>query len=212
MREEGGTLADIARSRYSSAWIKRFETPVQWQYYWAQHRLLFGRLDPQDRVCEVGVGTRFTYFQLKARGYAVESIDIDADKEPDIVGDITELGVEALRYDVVLAFNVFEHVPYEAFLRVVGRCYEAGVSKIFLGLPANLRVLVDLSVRLPRLPELSWFWAVRRRAIAQEHHFWELEYGTYTERRLLDDLAAAGYRLEERLAVKTHRYFALVRG
>lgn len=70
------------------------------------------------RILIVGVGDNMLSSILKNKyNYYVESIDIDKELSPDIVGSVDSLeGVLKNRYDIIVCCHVLEHLPYEYFL------------------------------------------------------------------------------------------------
>jgi SAM-dependent methyltransferase len=67
---------------------------------------------PTDRVLEIGCGDGWVARYLRSRGVA-DFVDIDTTPAAAIIGDIREwksLGLESGSFDVVVAFEVLEHV------------------------------------------------------------------------------------------------------
>ena len=96
---------------YSSHWIHELESETHWRLYWRQQKLMRDLVSAGDRVLEIGVGTGFTANYLRSKGVHVTTLDIDAEKQPDIVANVAQFDFPEL-YDAILAFEVFEHLPY----------------------------------------------------------------------------------------------------
>src|SRR5437763_1112619 len=101
-------LVDGVAYRYSTEWIHQLEGETHWRLYWRQQRLMRDLITPDDRLLEIGLGTGFTANYLRSRGVAVTTLDIDADKRPDIVANVARYDFPT-GYDAILAFEVFEH-------------------------------------------------------------------------------------------------------
>ena len=82
--------------RYSSGWTHGFESETRWRLYWRQQKLMRDLLAPGDRVLEIGIGTQFVANYLRSKGISVTTLDIDADKHPEIVANIALLRVPDL--------------------------------------------------------------------------------------------------------------------
>jgi len=110
--------------RYSSSWIYHLESADHWYLYWHQQKLMEGELKAGDRILEIGVGSGFTANYLRSKGYDVTTLDIDEEKKPDIHANIVTYDFPK-DYDHVLAFEVFEHIPFNKFQGLVGRIRSA---------------------------------------------------------------------------------------
>lgn len=96
--------------------FERYDDLERWDSYWYQIRSAL-RTRPQ-RVLEIGTGTRVFRSYLENRGIDVRSVDIDETRRPDYVADVSDLDATlpaGLRFDVVAAFQVLEHLPYDRF-------------------------------------------------------------------------------------------------
>ncbi len=82
-------------------------------------RFFISRVPREARILEIGSGDGWLSDHLKRHGWA-RHINVDLNGHADIVGDIRDwrkLGLEAASFDVIIAFEVVEHVPcfQEAF-------------------------------------------------------------------------------------------------
>jgi hypothetical protein len=209
-RDEKVAMVDGVPYRYSSEWINRLESEDHWRYYWHQQKLLEGMLDRDDRVLEVGVGSGFTANYLRGRGHQIVTVDIDADKRPDIVANLASWDFHA-GASVLLGFEVFEHVPWPVFESAVARAVDAGVDRIFLSVPCCRYEILSVEWRSLLTRPLTFNLMYPRGRIHEGHHFWELGYGGITRQKLVGMMAAHGFRLEREMAFRTLAYFAFDR-
>ena len=195
--------------RFSSDWIRRLEGESCWRLYWHQQKLMDGLLQPGQTVLEIGPGNGFTSDYLRARGFHVTTLDIDPDKSPDIVANAATYDFPD-RYDVVLAFEVFEHMPFDKFEQVVRRLAETARGHLFVSLPRNDLVPFRVSLKLgARRREHALEWRRLEGSIREIHHFWELDSGDTTTARVEQLFTGCGFRIERRLRRGKHRFFAL---
>lgn len=77
-------------------------------------------IDP-FKILDIGIGNRVVYDILKLLDYNVEGLDIDKELNPDYVMDVRseELLKFKGKFDLVIASQMFEHIPYNDFLRVI---------------------------------------------------------------------------------------------
>lgn len=194
--------------RYSSHWIHELESETHWRLYWRQQKLMDGLVRPEDRVLEIGVGTGFTASYLRSKGVHVTTLDIDADKQPDIVANVAQYDFPEA-YDAILAFEVFEHLPYDDFPRLLARLSTAAKSHLFLSLPRNRRLVTSVNVKLPKVKARTFQWKVRRGEIVEPYHVWELDHGDVTVESLERELSRHGFEVARRDEAFDRRFYAL---
>jgi hypothetical protein len=197
----------LKKHNYSSDWIYKLQDQIHWQFYWHQQKLLEGNIEKKEKIAEVGVGSGFSYNYLKSKGFNMTSIDIDPEKKPDIVANVINMDASTLKFDCLLGFNVFEHMPYEDFLEAVDRLFKGGIKKIFIALPLNLKVILELKLVLGRWTIIDKLITIKRNKITAKFHHWELEYNKYTTAKLLEDILDKGYECRESFRFRRQSYF-----
>ena len=156
MEENSPNNPDCSDSdyRYDTGWIFELESEDHWRLYWMQQKLIRSYLNGKDHVFEVGIGTGFSSNYLRSKGYNVTTLDIDANKKPDIVGNIVDYEFSRC-YEHILGFEVFEHIPYDKFLEILPRLRRACTKTFALSVPFGVRIIGKISLKLPKLPEFS---------------------------------------------------------
>src|SRR3546814_15484912 len=86
----------------------------RWNSIWHQLDEII-RLQPR-RVLEIGPGIGLFKRAAGLYGVPVETLDIDPELKPDHVASVTELPFADGEFDVVCAFQMLEHVPYDVSL------------------------------------------------------------------------------------------------
>lgn len=89
------------------------KTP-RWNSLWHQLDVILS-LKPET-VLEIGPGTGMFTAIMNRLGPHIETVDIDPGLEPDHVASATELPMGDDSFDVVCAFQVLEHMPFEMAL------------------------------------------------------------------------------------------------
>lgn len=159
---------------YSADWIDGLETEVHFNWYYHQAKLVYGKCNQDDRIIEIGVGTGMLSDMLKKRGWKIQTLDIDESKKPDYCMNALDFDYETHQIDTILAFEIFEHIPFETFKKVIKKISDSGVKSVHFSLPWNDAKAFGLSVKLPKLEELSWSIWLPRLNITTHTHFWEL--------------------------------------
>ena len=207
-RVEKSESVEGVEYRYSSDWIHEFESETRWRLYWRQQKLMRDLLAPGDRVLEIGIGTQFMANYLRSKGISVTTLDIDADKQPEIVANVAFYEFST-SYDAILAFQVFEHVPYEDFEAVLLRLSAAARRHVFTSVPRNRRTVVGVQLKLPKLRSKSFAWKAKKGRIDEPFHVWEVDYGGITVHALEEAFARNGLKVHRRDEAFDRLFYAL---
>ena len=193
---------------YSSDWIHAHENLQHWILYWHQVDMLRSRIKEGERILEIGVGTKFTSNYLKSKGFEVVTMDIDPEKKPDIVGNIVldELKEE---FDYVLAFEVFEHIPFEDFRKVLGKINRICRKKLLISVPRNEKQWLRLTAELPGRKTYGFRIRTLRNKIITKHHHWEVDFSPYTKSKLEQTFRDQQFLVEECRKVSSLYFYAL---
>jgi SAM-dependent methyltransferase len=192
--------------RFSSGWIHRLEEEEHWRSYWQQLRFILPGMQGGDSVLEIGPGSGFLSNYLKSKGYEVTTLDIDDQKSPDIVANLVEYSFPTV-YDHILAFEVFEHIPFEKFTESLVRLKRATRKNLFMSVPLNHKIWFYADLIIPYLKNISFCIRTKRRKILAGHHFWELDYKQYTLKYLTEKMKEAGFENVLHRRVKTLVFF-----
>ena len=90
---------------------KSYDTVERFISYFYQISLI--RELAVTEILEIGIGNKTVSNYLKQCGLAVTTCDYDEDLKPDVVADIRQLPMEENSFDVVLACEILEHLPWE---------------------------------------------------------------------------------------------------
>jgi hypothetical protein len=196
--------------RYASEWISKLESEARWRLYWHQQKLIDGLVAPGQSLLEIGPGNGFTSMYLRTKGLAVTTLDIDADKHPDIVANIATYEFPK-SYDAVLAFEVFEHIPFDKFEQVMGRLAKVAGRYVFISVPRNELVPFRVALKLgARRREHSFELRRLEGKVREVHHYWELDCdGTATSARVERLFVDCGFRVARRGRRGRYRFYAL---
>lgn len=152
-------------------------------YYQIKKTLL---LEPK-RVLEIGPGDGIYGWYLKKNGIHYESVD-HAD---DITSDHkAELGKEPLplpddSFDVVSAFQVLEHLPFDQFDGVLRELSRVSSRYVFLDIP-QYGFHLNLAFKLPMLPYMAFHAVFPRpkKHVFDGFHYWEIGKRGYSRSKV----------------------------
>jgi uncharacterized UPF0146 family protein len=180
---------------YSSDWIKKLEDEYHWRLYWQQQNTIYNFLNKGDTILEIGVGSGFTANYLKSKGFDVTTFDIDKEKKPDIIGNIVNYDWNKLTFNHLLAFEVFEHIPFDEFEKALSKLKKVITKNIFISLPINERVLFECKCKFPKLGKRSIRITKNKNKITERNHFWEINYDKYSENFVEEMFGKKGYKV-----------------
>lgn len=142
-------------------------------YYWQLKEVLEQK---PSSVLEVGVGDHvFGDFIKNNTAVSYTSVDVAEDLRPDVVGSVLQLPFTDKSFDVVCAFEVLEHLPFEQFDKALNELCRVARSHIVISIP-HFGPMLSLSLKIPFLPQIR---AALKIPYPQKHkfngqHYWEL--------------------------------------
>jgi SAM-dependent methyltransferase len=133
--------------------------------YAHQLKLIAG-LDVES-ILEVGPGTFLVSDALKRRGYNVTTCDFDPELGADITADVRRLPLADGSFDLVMACQVLEHIPFQDFETALVELRRVTRKIALISLPCRMLALsvlcrfsaierlfkrkhVEFSLRIPR--------------------------------------------------------------
>ena len=200
------TTKQVSSSHYA---FDRYMAKPRWNSMWHQLDEVL-KLRP-DRVLEVGPGPGVFKQVAAGFGLRVETIDLDPELRPDHVGSATSLPFEDGAFDVVCAFQMLEHLPFDASMRAFGEMMRVARRHVVISLPdaepawryvLHVPAVGPWSITL-RIP----LWKKAHRFDGE--HYWEINKKGYALGRVLRELGQSG-RLVRTFRVPEntyHRFF-----
>jgi ubiquinone/menaquinone biosynthesis C-methylase UbiE len=137
-------------------------------------------------VLLVGVGDDVTTSLLKRAGYTVKTLDIDPMLEPDIVADVKSIPLPENSFDVVCAFQVLEHVPYEDFKSALVEIKRVSKQNVIISVP-HRRTGIEIVIKFPFMRSLFGREYIRLALLvpvrfggfeSSGQHYWEIDWFT----------------------------------
>jgi len=194
LSDEKSEILDGVEYRYSTDWIHSLENEDHWRLYWHQMDFIKNELNQNDSILEIGMGSGFLSNYLKSKEFNVTTLDIDAGKHPNIATNIVSYDFYT-QYDHIIAFEVFEHIPFDKFVLILPKLKKACRKNIFISLPRNYKILFRTEIIFPLIKKVAFSVKCKRNKIIAGHHFWELDYREYTMRKLEEVIDSAGLKI-----------------
>jgi hypothetical protein len=195
---------------FSSDWIYELETEEHWRLYWRQQAIMGGVLKSGDRLLEIGVGSGFTANYLRSKGFNVTTLDIDEEKNPDTVANVVAYE-PVIDFDCILAFEVFEHIPFQEFDKVIGRLSSKCKKAFFLSLPHYRWIAAQFAVKLPKLGKHDLTITLPKCKLTTIHHQWEIGYKNIDRQAIVKVFASYGFHLVRSSEAFCREFFAFLK-
>jgi hypothetical protein len=167
--------------------------------YFNQKNLIFESLkNNNSSVLEIGVGNGFLKNYLTANGINVKTFDFDSTLNPDYVGDVRDIeNIVKEKFDVVVCFEVLEHIPFEDFERTIKQLKDVTKNTLIVSVPQT-KLYVSLWMKMSLLRPLSIYLSIP--AFFRKHkfdgqHYWELGATGFGERKLKTIFKKTGLNL-----------------
>jgi hypothetical protein len=168
---------------FASDWIYKLEEEIHFNWYYHQAKMVYSNLNRDNKILEIGLGTGLLSDLLRKRNWNISTLDIDAGKHPDFCESAVDFCYAEHNFDCVLAFEIFEHIPYSTFEKLIKKLSQEKVEKILFSVPWNKIQIFNISLKLPKIPKFEVSLRLSRKRITTKAHFWELS----STSRLLDD-------------------------
>jgi SAM-dependent methyltransferase len=206
--DEKAEYVNGVRYRYRTAWINSLEPEFHWRLYWRQMKIMEKLVLPGQHVLEIGVGTGFTANYFRSKGVEVTTMDIDAEKKPDIVANVVSFEFKQV-YDHILAFEVFEHIPFDIFAPLIKKLSRVCKNQLFLSVPRNEMVLMRGTLKLPGLREFAFAIRVPGIRSMSAYHFWEVDHPATPREKFEQTLENAGFSIVHCEKFFSYLYYVL---
>ncbi len=156
-------------------------------------------------VLEIGVGNSFVSEYLKKKGLKVTTLDCDENLNPDKVGSVLSLPFLDSSFELVICFQVLEHLPYDDFTKALKEIYRVTKRSAILSLPDVERCFKffftnDDSYEIKKYIEMP-----RKKKpihlLCGEHH-WEIGKDGYPLGKICNSINSVGFEV-----LRTYRIF-----
>jgi len=204
-------VQQVNRGSYN---FEKYCTLDRWSSYWYQIKEVL-QVAPSS-ILEIGVGDKVLANYLK-NNTSIEyySLDIAEDLQPDIIGDIENLkDVNNNSYDLVCAFEVLEHLPFEKFEIILDGLKRVSRKWVIISLPHWGRHFA-IEIKLPFFDKIKWqykcnLFPIEHRFNSQ--HYWEIGKSGYNLKNVRQKIEESGFKIvKDYVAFESpyHHFFVL---
>lgn len=188
--------------------FSRYINKRRWASMW--HQLDEVLAFEPETVLEIGPGPGVFQASATRFGPRVVTLDLDPDLKPDYIAPADAMPFEDNSFDVVCAFQMLEHVPYEQSLAIFTEMARVARKGLVISLP-DAATRWPVALHIPRIG-MKWLYVPKPRLRAPKHrfngeHYWEINKAHYSLSKVLEDLqATAGVELRKTYRVNENPY------
>lgn len=185
--------AQVSSQHYAN---KSYLTMVRSMNHWIQAKEVSEASLEGESVLEIGPGTGHTSWLLKLWGHKVTTVDIDESLKPDIISDIKNLNLEPNSYDIVLAAEILEHLPYDNFEEILKKLGEIAKHAVVITLPAPL-IGMSLMLNITGIQPFGLTFGIPylKKHAFDGQHYWELGKRGYSLKRIKKSIKSSGLKI-----------------
>lgn len=171
-------------------------------------------------MLEIGIGNKTVADYLSKQGVNVTTCDFDKTLKPDIVADIRELPTDDKQFDVVMACEILEHIPFEDFETALKELKRTSKKHVIISIPycsSTFEWVMQIPIIGALLKKKRFHARIRMPLFYKKwkfngQHYWEMGCKNYSLRRIRNILQKH-FKIEEELSpvLNSYHYFFALR-
>ncbi|MDP2918242.1 MAG: methyltransferase domain-containing protein [bacterium] len=194
----------------------RYLNKRRWISYWHQIDEA-SALKNIHSILEVGPGNKIVADTLAKMGYAIQTLDNDPRSQPDFIGQIEKVKtLPDQKFDLVLASEVLEHIPYAEFPSALRNLRRLTKKYLLLTLPYTSRGTFKPYFHAHLWPfhkPISWskiFNLFPRPHIFNNQHYWEIGKRGYPLKKVLQTIRNNNFTIIKHYPIPENLYHYLI--
>ncbi|MFC1808892.1 class I SAM-dependent methyltransferase [Candidatus Omnitrophota bacterium] len=176
-------------------------------YFYQLNRILRLPKSQVNSILEVGIGAGLFKAMIENYNYMYTSIDLLADNFPDHTGNVLAMPFSDFEFDLICAFEILEHLPYDQFLNALKELIRCSKKYLYLSLPCHTNYF-SLRIELKFIQKYFRRLSFKRELLKtfggslenkdprqfadriDKHnpHYWEVGRAATTKKKVLQDI------------------------
>lgn len=178
----------------------------RWLHYWRQINLVLK--SEAKNVLEIGPGIGIVTKFLKEVGLKVTTVDIDPELKPDEIASVLNLPFRDNEFDLVLAAEVLEHLPFEDFQKALFEIKRVTKKDAIISLPDSRRVLFNIFFTFYLMKPKSFLirMPTLKRHQFDGQHYWEIGKLGFSCSKIKQEIKGVGFKIIKNFAPRDNPY------
>lgn len=167
----------------------------RWFNYFLQIKNVLLASKIGDNILEVGKGNGIVSGVLEKMNLKIKTLDIDKNLKPDIVSSILETPCQNGEFDVVLAAEILEHIPFNLFNTALKEISRISKKYAVISIP-HMGVVIKINIKIPLIKEISIFFKIPyfwKKHIFNGQHYWESGKKYFPLKKIRKEIDSAGW-------------------
>ncbi len=190
MRKKKSEIKDLNKQSSKKIYYEDYDGLLRFISYFYQIDLV-KKIKPK-KVLEIGVGNKTTSNYLKQRGINITTCDFDEKLKPDFVADIRNLPFKNNSYDLVMACEIIEHIPWKDIPKALSELQRVSKKNVLISIPYSSAGF-ELILRVPRTHKItkkgffSFFFRIPYFFMKMRfdgYHYWEMGRKNYSIKKI----------------------------
>lgn len=182
----------VDKSHY---FTRAYNHKSRWVHYWYQISLV---LDMKVKnILEIGPGAGVVTNFLRNAGLKVITLDIDKELNPDVIATVLKMPFKDNEFELVLAAEVLEHLPFEEFSKALLEIKRVTKKYVLISLPDRRHILLYFGLKIPFLKEKNVFIKIPsfKRHVFDGQHYWEIGKKGYSLKKIKKIILKTGFKI-----------------
>jgi 2-polyprenyl-3-methyl-5-hydroxy-6-metoxy-1,4-benzoquinol methylase len=162
----------------------------------SQFRLCMAE-DKDSTFLEIGPGPGLLVGLMNQFGRKITTVDFAEDLNPDHVAALPNLPFNDDAFDVVCAFEVLEHIPWDIVPACIDELRRLARRKVLISIPNQSRIFeksFSISMTFGKKKMSKNIWRKRLNKITNSNeHFWEIGHNGVTVKDVIDVVKRSGF-------------------
>jgi len=168
-----------------------------------------------DNILEVGIGNKTLNNYLKQHGLSVTACDFDEILNPDVIADVRKLPFKDNEFDVVCAFQIIEHIPWEDVPKAFAELQRVSKRNVIFSIPYT-PVSIGIVIKSSIIKRLFGTWTfdffinlefITRKWKYDGVHCWEMGKKNYPRKKVRNLVLQYFDILQEKRVDLSYQYF-----